>query len=412
MSEAARADRWRQLMLPATRAVAESMDSPGGALESMETGGADGAPPSDGTQEAPADRIARAKEAMRRLIKDRYGDDPALRKSVDEMVISSEDAIEVLKDADKLPSDDQFAALEAIVAFDGTRPSFLVKEQEVDFTSSFNTATWDADLQPYLATLARHISCVGRVEQGVTHIGTAFLVTPTLAITNRHVAQSIAGFGDNLMQIKANIALDFGREEWDGRTSYDRRTVDAVVFAGKDPIVLTALDHRKLDLAILRVSASKLAGNDGQRCLPLSGITRAAFGASTYVATIGYPGGAERYVPAKLQSKYEEVLARLLEGDGGAKRFAPGKPMATDGVAGIADWTVMHDATTINGNSGSPVVQFDNPPGAPVVGLHYGGDWGGERSNWAHLLKSVGGATGYGGTTTFAQFCAAEGIAI
>ena len=78
--------------------------------------------------------------------------------------------------------------------FDGTRPSFLVKNNRIDFASSFNTGTWQTDLQPRLDSLTFSLSCTGRVELGELHIGTAFLVTPTLAITNRHVAQAIATF--------------------------------------------------------------------------------------------------------------------------------------------------------------------------------------------------------------------------
>jgi len=53
-------------------------------------------------------------------------------------------------------------------------------------------------------------------------------------------------------------------------------------------------------------------------------------------------------------------------------------------------------------------------PGSPqevaLTGLYYGGDWGGERTNWAHRLAAVGGAVCYGQSRTFAEFCQAEGI--
>ena len=398
MAESTQVRRWRQLLIPQTAGALESADS---ALESIVL------------EDDPLDRLARARQAMQRVVKDRFGGDEALLKAVENLALTGEEAISVLDSAASEPTDDQFASLEAIVAFDGTRPSFLVRQQRIDFTSSFNTASWKEDLNAYLGQLEQQIACVGRVELGDTHIGTAFLVTPTLAITNRHVAQSIAGIGDGKMQIKANVFLDFGREEWDARTSFDRRKVEALVFAGKDPIA-NPIDHRKFDIGIIRVSASELAGDQGKRHLPLGNATRAAVAAAGIVTTIGYPGAAEFFVPTKLQTQYEKVLARLLEGDGGAKRFAPGKPVGTDGVAGLGDWTIMHDATTINGNSGSPVGMLQDNAALPfvTVGLHYGGAWGGDRVNWAHLLGAAGAATGYGTTTTFAEFCAAEGIAL
>lgn len=403
MAGKVQAQRWRRLLIPQKSDALESagrLESTAG-LESMAV-----------KRDDPLDRVARAREAMQRVVKDRFGGDEALRKAIDKLAISGEEAIEVLAGAASEPTHDQFSALEAIVAFDGTRPSFLVKQQEIDFQSSFNIGTWKADLQSYLSQLEQQIACVGRVELEEAHVGTAFLVTPTLAITNRHVAEAIAGFGDGQMQIKSNVFLDFGREEWDGRTSFDRRKVEALLFAGKNPIGRT-INHQNFDIGIIRVSASTLAGDQGKRYLPLTNITRVAFGASSIVTAIGYPAAPELYVPTDLQSQYEKVLARLLEGDGGSKRFAPGMPVATDGVADIASWTLLHDATTINGNSGSPVgvLQAGTPP-ILTVGLHYGGQWKGERVNYAHLLGAAGNAVGYGGNTTFEQFCKAEGIAL
>jgi V8-like Glu-specific endopeptidase len=363
--------------------------------------------------DSPLDRIARAKEAMQRVIKDHFGGDSALAQAVEQLAISGEEAISILDQAEQEPSDNHFSALEAIVAFDGTRPSFLVKQQGIDFSSSYNTGSWSADLQPFLDQLGKVISCVGRVEVGEQHIGTAFLVTPTLAITNRHVAQAIAAIGDGKVTLKPNIFLDFGREQWDAKKSFDRRKVQAIPFVGKDPIV-TPISHAKLDLSVLRVAASELGGDLGQRHMTIAHVARGDFGAAGFVTTTGYPGSAE-LVPNKLKSQYEEVLARLLEGDGGAKRFAPGKPMSTDGINGLADWTILHDATTVGGNSGSPVAMLQNsanPSGIVTVGLHYGGDWGGERSNFAHLLALTGPGVGYGENKTFAEFCTAEGIGL
>ncbi len=77
-------------------------------------------------------------------------------------------------------------------------------------------------------------------------------------------------------------------------------------------------------------------------------------------------------------------------------------------------WTVLHDATTVNGNSGSPLVVLrpgDEARALAAAELHYGGDWGGGRVNWAHLLALIGDSVGYGGKQTFAEFCKAEGIA-
>jgi hypothetical protein len=402
MAGSASADRWRRLLnVPALTPESAGLEST--TLES--------AAPVD----EPAERIKRAKEAMTRLVKDRLGGDSSLLSSIEEMVLTSEQAVNILEADDaEVPSDDQFAALEAVVAFDGTRPSFLVKDNQIDFNSSYNTGPWKSDLQSHLDRLTRAIACVGRVELGTTHIGTGFLVTPTLAITNRHVAQSIARFDNNTITLKPDVHLDFGREQWNDRASFDRRKVEAIAFAGKD-LIAKPIDHRKLDLAVLRVAPSQLAGESANRSLSVAQVNASDFAAVGIVAAAGFPAAPDLYVPSTLKSKYDDILKLLLEGDGGAKRFAPGVPGSFEGDSGQAKWTVAHDATTINGNSGSPLFVLASAGASPSVrlaGLHYGGDWGGERTNWAHLLAVAGTAVGYGGSKTFADFCQAEGIAL
>jgi hypothetical protein len=373
----------------------------------LSRGGLEGAGVDD-----PAERIWRARSALDRLITDRFGADPGLMNAAQEISISAAEAVDILRmDDGTEPSHDGLGALEAVVAFDGTRPSFLVKQSNIDFDSSLNSTAWQTDLKPYREQIAAHIACTARVELGEKHIGTAFLVTPDLVITNRHVAQAIASLTDPRMTLRSGVAIDFGREEWNERKSFDRRAVESVAFAGASAIG-APLDHRKLDLAVLRVSRSLLSGALGARHIDSSPIDRDAFSAAPFVATAGYPSNAELVVPGPIRSKFGEVLRRLLEGDGGVKRFAPGVPVGSDGVPNGAPWTICHDATTIKGNSGSPLMTLISGAGASVnlAGLHYGGDWDGERVNWAHLLSAVGNAAGYGTAVTFAEFCKAQGI--
>jgi hypothetical protein len=397
------AQHWRRrlgLVAPSPAAGLESLS-----LESTEAG-------TGRTDDTPADRIERAREAMIRMGTDQLGGDPALLEQVRALAFTGKEAMDILAtDESAAPHAEQLAALEAIVAFDGTRPSFLVKDDRIDFQSSFNTASWENDLQGFVPGLALAAACVGRVELGTSHIGTAFLVAPTLAITNRHVAQAIARFEQTGIALRPDANLDFGRER-EGRASFDRRHIEAILFAGKEPIA-GALDHRKLDLAVLRVAPSTLGGAAAERSLSIDHTLSGAFDSAGIVATVGYPAAPGNYVPATLKSKYDDVLKKLLEGDGGTKRFAPGMPAVFDGDSGPEKWTVAHDATTINGNSGSPVFMLNASGSARVAlsGLHYGGNWGGERVNWAHLLAAVGPGIGYGGSVTFADFCKAEGIA-
>jgi hypothetical protein len=236
-------------------------------------------------------------------------------------------------------------------------------------------------------------------------------VTPTLAITNRHVAQSLAKFADGKITLRRSSVVDFGREE-DGLKSFDARTITDVVFAGSNEIA-TPIDHDRLDLAVLRLSESTLGGELGQRRMIIGGVTAGdVVDDSRFLATIGYPADPELFVSETTWSEYGTIIRRLLEGDGGAKRLAPGQPMEL-AREGLTEWTATHDATTINGNSGSPLLKFpvlkagDLPRAA---GLHYGGRSGGDRVNWAHLLHYADDRLGYGDQGTFSEFCKREGV--
>ena len=379
--------------------------------------GGSGAPEStkdedDPAAQAPGDRVIQAREAMVRLVKERFGGDGALIDQVRSLVLSASEALAALDEAGaaSVPATTQLEALEAVVVFDGTRPSFRLREDEIDFDSSFNTGTWKRQLNPFLARLAEHAACVGRVEVNGRHQATAFLVTPTLAITNRHVAQAIATFANGTITMSEGCTLDFGREDGTGRKSFDQRRIIDIRFAG-DADIISPIDHERLDLAVLQVSKSKLSGAAGQRLLVVGGTTASELvDDARFVAAVGYPTDPELVVPEQVWTEYGKVIRKLLEGDGGAKRLAPGQPMDSP-RDGLTTWTATHDATTISGNSGSPLLAFPVAGAASrAAGLHYGGRSGGDRVNWAHLLHYAGAKTGYGTQGLFADFCNREGI--
>jgi Trypsin-like peptidase domain len=395
-----RRDWWR-------RELFGSASSADAALESVR--------PTTETQSArpdPMDRIAMARAAMERLVRDRFGGDAELLKLVRNLAISSEEAVAILGESDKDPNAEQMASLETIVIFDGTRPSFLIKDNEIDFSSSFNTGDWDKTLNSDLADLTRFTRCIGRVELDGMHIGTAFLVTPTLAVTNRHVAQAIADFEAGAIVMKPGApTVDFGREQATDFASFDVRRITSIAFAGAKAIDPRAIDHDKFDIAVLRLTPSALGGDLEERHLSIGGRFETLIDDQPTVGTIGYPAHPGGRVPASLMSDYEKVIDRLFDGAGGAKRFAPGQCSGfLPADQGKAHWTAEHDASTLGGNSGSPLWARTKEQQVGVAGLHYGGRWSGQRTNWVHVLSRTGQAEGYGGAGTFGDFCTKEGI--
>ena len=361
-----------------------------------------------GASAPPAERVALARERMRQVVLDRLGGDAALLRQVDALTLSGEEAVALLEDGDRTPAPDRLGALEAIVAFDGSRPSFLLREDRIDFDTSFADEGWRAQLDPHLDSLTDFAACVGRVENGTAHVGTAFLIAPTLALTNRHVAQAVADVGVDPPELFGPTFLDFGREDGAGRASHDRREVKRVLLVGEREIGSGPVDHSRLDLALLEVAPSALPGAAGVRFLPLSARAGDLPG-GWLVAAVGYPSDWRAYVPERLRTEHDAVLRRLLDGDAGTKRFAPGRMVGM--VEGEPRWTATHDATTINGNSGSPLAQVRHGT-LKVSGLHYGGRWGGERTNWVHVLGNCGGGACVPGPVTLRDALARHGITL
>lgn len=338
-----------------------------------------------------ADRLDVAHDAMREAAKTQFPGDNDLADIVARIAASSLEAVDRLTARGEGLSRDHCLALEAVVAFDGTRPSFLVRDGYVDLESSLSTSQWKTTLSPSLSAIAGAAACVGRVEIGEQHLGTAFLVAPTLAITNRHVVEAFATFHEGGSKIIRRAFLDFGREHR-GRDSYDRREITTVIFTGPSPIT-SPIDHRKLDLALIEVSPSQLGGERADRAFKLDAETRLSL--DELVMAIGYPGDWRWSAPDLVQSRYAAALAKLLDGGGGAKRVAPGAWRGSLANEDGPKWTGCHDATTVAGNSGSPLLLLSNP--GRSVALHYAGRWVGPSTNWAHLFSEcleAPGATG------------------
>ncbi len=217
--------------------------------------------------------------------------------------------------------------------------------------------------------------------------GTGFLIAPNLILTNRHVLQMVARPTADGWKLSTDAAIDFGHEFRSANPSRNRRKLKRVLFAGSKPIVFHAIDHAKLDLALIELEDAE---NFNQVPFKLHG-SIAADGAE--IVTVGYSGPPpERTYPPTL-------LERLFKNTYGCKRLAPGEiiPSRSSRLA----WTLAHDATTLGGNSGSVVVLLDAAGAA--LGLHYGGRPSAPAENWCHWLEKVWGETdGRAADTLFA----------
>ncbi|MBC7820859.1 MAG: trypsin-like peptidase domain-containing protein [Planctomycetaceae bacterium] len=255
------------------------------------------------------------------------------------------------------------------IAVAHTRPVFLIQNDRfVPQTIGPQSELWASRVEQARAIVDAAIPAVGRVEifnhSRYDWGGTAWLVRDDILVTNRHVATLFAmkegpGFVfrtglDPRQAMRCNV--DF-LEEHQGALSRDFPILR----------VLWIAPPSGPDLAFLHVARTA-----GGRALPPH-IELAADipQADTFVCTIGYPA---RDPDAPDQSLVLETFGDVYE----KKRLAPGQVMRFE------RGDLLHDCSTLKGNSGSVVLDLNT---GRAVGLHYEGEF--LRANYAVPAAAV-----------------------
>jgi hypothetical protein len=283
-------------------------------------------------------------------------------------------------------------ALEALVRTKG-RPALLVQNGTFDPDDPEIDEYWADALAVAGPRIPEVIRSVGRIELDGQHTGTGLLVAPALLMTNRHVLEALVldPSGAGGWEFAGRVEVDF-KAELGAHERFAFR-ITGVAFAGPAQIGET-VDLRKLDLALLTVDERNAQNAALPLPLPLVSNSGAAQGRRD-LAIVGYPAKPSR-LPRSADGRIEpEVLAaleRIFRFQYEVKRLALGRVDRRLGtVAGDAEpaWALGHDATTLGGNSGSPVamLQSDEDGRLPVLALHMGGQW--LLQNYAHVLAAV-----------------------
>jgi len=243
---------------------------------------------------------------------------------------AAQEAIDALNNGDK-PTPMQLAALE--LAIRTMRPAPLSKNRELpdlepDIASNF------ADWEDFRGSVKPFLYSIGRIDMiSGKGVGTGFLISDNLLVTNKHVLDVIS-YGTNLLQ-KGQAIVRF-REE------YNSPTEKAVGIIGVVAV------HPTLDMSLLRIEDRTF--EDERR--PLT-IDTEEMKRGQAVVAVGYP----------FEDKVRNPLfVSALFGDRfGVKRAAPGEIIGASGQA------IFHDCSTLGGNSGSPILSMDK---TRVVGVH------------------------------------------
>lgn len=208
---------------------------------------------------------------------------------------------------------------------------------------------WSSKLQASSAVLKPVIDATVRIDRAGIHQGTGFAVGPTTILTNRHVAEQIATQGASQWQLRAEVTVDFDAEGADTKACFKVMRVADV--------------HPSLDVAVLTIDVESPISAPADFVIPdpLLFATDAR-AAGTSVAVVGCPGK-----PKKIDGYASDVVWRLFAMTFGVKRVSPGAVRWVEKAA----VRLAHDASTLGGSSGSPVVALDD---GLVLGVHFGGD--------------------------------------
>lgn len=228
----------------------------------------------------------------------------------------------------------------------------------LEFKDEADVPLWKTRLESAARVLGEAIPSVGRIEltgnPDFSWVGTGWLVNPRYLVTNRHVAEEFArnegdGFvmqsgPDGEMAASIDMLQEIGRN-------------DTQVFLVKG---VSYIEPRPgLDLAFLEVEQI-----DGTIAKPII-LSTTAPTKNPLVATIGYPAFDSRIPePDLMKQIYGDVFDK--------KRLAPGA------ITDVDQDRVLHNCTTLGGNSGSVVVDLKS---GEALGLHFSGSF--LRTNFA-----------------------------
>lgn len=220
-------------------------------------------------------------------------------------------------------------------------------------------------LTSHKAEIDNAIRSVGRIEvrdhDNYSWLGTGWVVADGIIATAGHVASKFAvktpsgdfNFMTNRFGKKVKARIDFA-EEYAGTGFF---TVPELEFDIKKILHLEYDRTTRRDIALLQVDIR----NTDDLPLPPPISLSPTVEEDKWAVAIGYPSLDGRAPESQLQA------IRDAFGDAyGVKRIAPGK------VRDVSGLHVFHDASTLGGNSGGPLINLET---GEAMGLHINGYW-------------------------------------
>jgi endonuclease G len=258
------------------------------------------------------------------------------------------DTLELAAGAEAL----QRAVQEESIILRTTRPVLAIRDNitQLEFHHPGDGETWKERLQSARETLDPAIRAVGRINLlggALAWIGTGWLVAANVLVTNRHVARAFAQRNGEGFEFR--IGAD-GRICADVDFLQELNNPATLSFTLMRPLYIE--DARGPDIAFFEVEVS---GGDRTLAQPLRLAENIVETKSA--AVIGYPAYDSRIPEPELM---EQIFDKIYN----KKRLAPGAVTAVEGER------ILHNCSTLGGNSGSAVIDLDS---GAALGLHYSG---------------------------------------
>jgi endonuclease G len=281
------------------------------------------------------------------------------REQMPEEAVASDGLQKLALDRDDRITDQELDGLEAIVLLK-ERPVVLIKSGVGNAPADYEplpdpwTKLNSGALKKRVLDL---LPSIGRIDlpnaPQYPYGGTGFVVGPDLIITNRHVARLFAdGLGDRRLTYNPGDAtIDFHRE-------FGAPAGPSKAYVQVREVLMI---HPYWDMSLLRVDRLP----DGVKPLSLSvEVPEGLEGRE--VAVVGYPARDDR----NDLGVQDRIFNRIYM----VKRLQPGRLRARAQVRSFENQVsaLVHDSSTLGGNSGSAVIDLTN---GRVVALHFAGDY-------------------------------------
>jgi endonuclease G, mitochondrial len=240
--------------------------------------------------------------------------------------------------------------IESIVLRTGRPVLAILRDQAQLAFQDPDSIVWHSRLTAAGGHLMRAARSVGRIEvvgHRLQWLGTGWLVASDTIVTNRHVAVEFARESGTTFTFRSGLDGKTMRASIDFLEEIDRE--DQMAFEVRQ--VLHIEDPDGPDLAFLKVDQI-----DGET--PPSPIRLAETSdPDELVAVIGYPARDSRIPDVALMDRiFGDVYNK--------KRLAPGQLLEPLGDS------ILHDCSTLGGNSGSVVLSLET---GDAIGLHFAG---------------------------------------